>query len=1266
MSSSALVGYRQTEHGSLSTSLPAFSCMCAKRCHAGPKNTLPVMRYAHFLILKYILYTYPRAATPADCRETAIWSPGYSKHKNQTSCFVEMERTVSTLGMVPDDYVGPYVLQELVELELDVQGKQNIEITCLESLEDNLYVGTSSHEIVHFFSIPPTPSPLSQGPPKPTYILASRHLITSSSTNTSAASYIKQILLIPSVSRALVLSSTGLLSFYTLPEFAPAFDGQTLAQVSYIGGLDLNEEEEEARLAAAGEELEGDKRGKLVMVLAKKKIRMIRIGEKVLLVKDIELPLSMMVARREHIACLATSENYALVDVDNIRRIPLFPITSSSGETSTIEEEPSSPTSSTSRARSPTPTPSHPPKASSSQYLPRTTTRARRSSSAGSSKEAATTVHNRSVSTGNISRGAGKADKGGGSSRGGSQAARSARPPSRQSALLLSPPQAESPRSGSPSSPTSLSPAQIPIPPSKTPSPTSSGAHSPASASPQKPSHMPAPQPPKLPAAPPAPPAKNVLKPHILSPTPDEFLLTTGTRPEDPGVGMFVDINGDVTPRGTISFTKYPEEILLQNGWVIAVIPGGMVEVVRWDLLGEEEEEEANRWGLIEVQKDGGKIGVMELTSLKGSSLGLVAEKLRLVKVRLQPGGNDAEEDENDRRNLEERVIAERISLEEGKVVVFNRKKIWRLVQSPLVLRWDSRLQFSAKILGSSEEALRHRIYRILKVLKEVDKHEPTTERSFHEVSFTRQKCGFLLLGEFLQMQSFQPSGIESQEIFMAEEALIEGGLDPRLVVAVFQNGFEEDIVEGEGGIWVYGGIKAVYNDLRSRTPVLGRETLLLLKRYLASWRGKEGFGSVASGKEVFRTVNAALLRVLLMLDTPELREQKGSTVIPEGNVRMELYTFIEPGVDDFDYTINLLEKFKRLYVISLLYQKRKMYREVLSTWRRILEGDDTTGELVDGEERVKNYLLRMKDSALVEEYGRWLAKRNPRLGVEVFADEKAKVQFEPSKVLDVLREFAPGAVRNYVEYLVIKKKNTEYATELILLFLDDLINTISTSTSASERLKVSYESYRALSSPKPTYREFLVDNSPPSDADGQEDWWRNRIRLLELLGAESGYSFSQVLTKVEKFSDVLVAEMIILYGREARHEDALRLLTHDLKDFDTAINYCLFGGLSIFQTRVVITDREEQNKLFAMLLMEFLKLEDLGERIEQTTMLLERFGGWLDVVHVLSVIPDSWSIDILSGFLISTLRQLVREKAEVGIIRGLRRGENLKVRITH
>jgi hypothetical protein len=48
--------------------------------------------------------------------------------------------------------------------------------------------------------------------------------------------------------------------------------------------------------------------------------------------------------------------------------------------------------------------------------------------------------------------------------------------------------------------------------------------------------------------------------------------------------------------------------------------------------------------------------------------------------------------------------------------------------------------------------------------------------------------------------------------------------------------------------------------------------------------------------------------------------------------------------------------------------------------------------------------------------------------------------------------------------------------------------------------------------------------------------------------------------------------------------------------------------------------------------------------------------------MKVLGILPDSWSIDIFSGFLISALRRLVRERSETSIAKALSGAENLKV----
>ena len=242
--------------------------------------------------------------------------------------------------------------------------------------------------------------------------------------------------------------------------------------------------------------------------------------------------------------------------------------------------------------------------------------------------------------------------------------------------------------------------------------------------------------------------------------------------------------------------------------------------------------------------------------------------------------------------------------------------------------------------------------------------------------------------------------------------------------------------------------------------------------------------------------------------------------------------------------------------------------------------------------------------------------------------------------------------------------KHTEYVNELIAFYLDTVIDELETNPSSRETLLQTYETYRILHSPKPTYRQFITDNAL------DEEWWHARLRLLQLLGsnqpATSSYDVPSILSRLQPYVQELVPEMIILNGRQGRHQEALRLLVHGLGDFDTAISYCLYGGSSIFRPsgsgyvpQSELPTQAEQSRLFNCLLQEFLRLDDLAQRIEQTGELLKRFGGWFELGDVLAIVPDEWSVDVFSGFLIQALRQLVREKSESLIVKALSDAQN-------
>ncbi|KAI9646249.1 hypothetical protein NHQ30_005689 [Ciborinia camelliae] len=1157
---------------------------------------------------------------------------------------------------VPEN--GPYVLRSLIaDLPLSADGdRADIEINCVEFLDQNLYIGTSASEILHFVQIPPDPADTSG---KPSYILASRLPPAYHEPSTRDRPGVQQILLLPSVNKACILCNWTV-TFYSLPELSPVFGTTQIRPCNWIGGIDLNTD-----LISP----EQDGRGVTVLVSLNKKMRVVRIGEDPRAVRTIDFAGSTISIRRDSFACVADSRSYALLDVDRQLKIPLFPISTSDDSQSgsvggRVEDISGNSGGGVSRNSSLThPSPSN------------------------------DRIHGRSTSLGAFMAG-----------------------PRRDSLRAVS-----RDRSGR-GTPDRLFRDASPV------ATASSSGPAQREPSPEKP--LPLPPADSSVASAQAPPSSTppiYLKPHIVSPSPQEFLLVTGTGTGDHGVGMFVNLEGDVT-RSTLDFARYPDEVVVdgrgidvdpipntmeeeEEGYVLAsmafedgdVLRHG-IEIQRWDLdPGEDavqkfwleapssDEESGNegerKIGLRTVIQSGDvyfddvvdklrlkRFQPFALKSLNTSTLSLrsvdsptavslqrVSGERELFEESLSPGWEA-------RRNDEEQQFAQRLGKSRARVVTWSGKNVWWAVRNPPALRLDAELGMET---GDEEVSSLDR-RKAIELMNSLRGREAKTETEFISLGYIRQKIGLLI---FISLLTAPAGQATETEYGAAEEALSEGSLDPRVILAIIPV-LRNEIIEGKTGIWIHGGLKDAADNFitvtngvwdtqsSKRHGVMTEQVLRFLRKFLLSWRRRKGFGSISNETEVFKSVDAALLVVLLQLDKSSPR----GPARPK-SIRAELNNLVDHGVECFERAISLLQSYNRLYVLSRLYQSRKMTEEVLSTWRSIIEGEeDEGGELLDGESEVRKYLINVRNPALVRDYGVWLASRNPKLGVQVFADGQSRVKFEPTQALKILREGAPGAVKDFLEYLVFTKHHSEYINELIAYYLDIVTAKLEESPKARATLIQTYESYRALRPPKPTYRQFITENTL------DEEWWHSRLRLLQLLGGSQGsasqYDVVSILARIAPYTQELVPEVIILDGRQSHHGEALRLLTHGLGDYDTAINYCLLGGSSIYHpisgtlSPATLPTRSEQAALFHSLLAEFLKIDDLSNRVEQTSSLLERFGGWFDVGDVLGMIPDTWSVELVSGFLVSALRRIVRERSETMVVKALSGADNLKASV--
>ncbi|KAK0344380.1 hypothetical protein LTR59_009493 [Friedmanniomyces endolithicus] len=1093
----------------------------------------------------------------------------------------------------PDNPAGPYVLRELIrDIPLGVHEEDGSRayITCVDTWNGNLYIGTSAGELLHYVSLPAEDD--DNAPTQ--YIFATKLEPVYNTQQEGEDKGVKKILLLPHAQKACILCN-GTLTFYTLPELSPAFGGKIKQPgCLWVGGIDAIEHNWGGNAAY----------GTAIVICLKQKLRLIRIGNEARKIRDIDF-----------------SGSAGRGEPAEERVVPLTSL--SAPEASQAEP----------------------------RTLPSRTREASRSFSSPSPIRLGR-GHERNVSMGAEPK-----------NNDHLQPSSSSRWPARNSSRQPDAPAQSSSREPSPRKPDN----------GEAPAPISTEVV-----------REPEVQTRRLP-------------PNIASPTANEFLLTTGTKMDEPGVGMFVNLEGDVV-RGTIEFSTYPTSLVLdgqetaegdspeqtvQEGYVLALVkrtvdgkPSTAIEIQRWD-AEPGEVQKSKQWLSItpsgtessEVADDYGA-GLRRASTSVQLSVPEISTSLRLRRLPLR-NGTDVNPESDAKRNQEEDKFVSRFTHIQANTLLYHEDKMSWVVRNALIAQLEEQLNIAVKRKDDGGATID--IAAVQRVINGIRGQESTTELDFLTLTYARQKASLLLFGS-LVLQTAAGIVAHERDKRSAEEALVAGEIDPRTILDLVPP-LADEVVVGEQGIWVFQGLRDTILLLHENVDpeklvqdpkgAYGDNLLQPIKRYLFAWRKKKGFGSVADETHVFRTVDAALLHILLLLDQTSPR----GPATP-GSIRAELNDVVDRGVDCFDRAVELFEQYQRLYLLSRLYQSRKMTSQVLATWKRILEGEhDAGGELIEGEQDVRKYLAKLRDATLVQDYGAWLATRNPKLGVQIFADDSSRVKFQPQEAVAILKEKAPGAVKDYLEHLVFGKHHGQYVNDLIAYYLDTVLSELERSDAAQRTLLQSYETYRALRPPKPTYRQFITDNAVP------EEWWHNRLRLLQLIGGgaaaeDKSYDVHALGQRLAPYSNELVPEMIILNAREGKHGEALRLLVHGLGDYDTAIRYCLLGGSRIFHPGMGMLSgesqgssptKEQQAQLFDTLLHEFLRLEDLSERLKRTAELLERFGPWYDVATVLEVVPEDWSVEILGGFLVQALRRLVGERRETGVMKGLRGVENLR-----
>ncbi|KFW79505.1 Transforming growth factor-beta receptor-associated protein 1, partial [Manacus vitellinus] len=158
-------------------------------------------------------------------------------------------------------------------------------------------------------------------------------------------------------------------------------------------------------------------------------------------------------------------------------------------------------------------------------------------------------------------------------------------------------------------------------------------------------------------------------------------------------------------------------------------------------------------------------------------------------------------------------------------------------------------------------------------------------------------------------------------------------------------------------------------------------------------------------------------------------------------------------------------------------------------------------------------------------------------------------------------------------------------------------------------------------------------------------------FKLRSLLQKSDLYRIRFILDKIQGTD--LHMESAILYGKLEEHEKALHILVHELKDFHAAEEYCIWNSEN--------RDMQYRRRLFHMLLSVYLTPGTSDCALVMAAVdLLNNHAAEFDAGLVLQVVPDSWSVQLLSPFLTGAVRQSIHTKRMTQVALGLAQAENL------
>ncbi|ODV90836.1 hypothetical protein CANCADRAFT_2559 [Tortispora caseinolytica NRRL Y-17796] len=491
-----------------------------------------------------------------------------------------------------------------------------------------------------------------------------------------------------------------------------------------------------------------------------------------------------------------------------------------------------------------------------------------------------------------------------------------------------------------------------------------------------------------------------------------------------------------------------------------------------------------------------------------------------------------------------------------------------------------------------------------------------TTESQFLQISYIQQALGFA----YIAAKRYQD----------ALKHWDSTSIDPRIVIFLYSE------LEIKSPPWVFAGVLEIIKSTKKLKHIGSAESLAFFKMFLASWFEKKEYETSEQSKLIFKCVEIAYLQLLLT----------------KGGSADELLNFVRENViESTSIAANMLEEAKRYYALSILLKRKGKYRQVCATWVKLLEGEWYDPDFVNGEQQMADFLESCDDHACIWEYGIWLVKRNPALGLNVFLNNPI-ANADTSLVLKKVRDIGGNTLKIFLEERLAKLSpgTSEYqgtVQELLGLYCKELNNCAVYNALFAKEVKKTYSDYRELGLSKPSYIDYW--NSSSADISlaikPLADMRHNTLVLLRDVSftKEDARSLRDILQPSEK---VLLTEVAILAASEGKLDEFYEITIHEVQDYKEALRI----------TEKLPEDSPALKASAHTLFEHAVRLVDSEESNEFVTFLLKKFGRYYNIEYVLDQVSDAWPVERLRPFLLGRLRTNVAERLSSMMLKSVNR----------